>query len=285
MVIARAVSMGQVIAGAVITGLAYGSQPLLYAVVSEILPRRFRAPAQSSSNISLDIGSLFTLLAGEAIMKYHKDGFRIFWYLTGGSLRLSAIICALLYNPPLRPLQKSLTQKQKLRQLDWVGYALLTIGIVLFSMGLVWSDNPYSWRNAHILAPFVIGTVLLIGLGVHQTFFKRDGMFHHGLFKKDRNFAISLICIFIEGMGFFAANAFFPLEISVLFETDPIRVGLRYSITFFSAVAMSAAIAVYCVKTHRIRWVTVLAFLFLVDFYSKLSKPLVNTRQAHSDNY
>jgi hypothetical protein len=193
----------------------------------------------------LGIGSLFTLLAGEAIMKYHKYGFRIFWYITGGSLRLSAMICALLYNPPLRLLQRSLTQKQKLRQLDWVGYALLTVGIVLFSMGLVWSDNPYSWRNADILAPFVIETVILIGLGVHQTFFKRDGMFHHGLFKKDRNFTVSLICVFIEGMGYFAANAFFPLEISVLFQIDHIRVDLRYSITFFSAIAMSAAIEVY----------------------------------------
>lgn len=245
--------MGQVIAGSVITCLAYGSQPLLYAVVSEILPRRFRAPAQSSINIALGTGSLFTLLVGETIMKYHTDGFRLFWYITGGCLGLSAILCALLYYPLPRPLQKSLTQRQKLAQLDWVGYALLTFGIVLFSMGLVWSDNPYSWPNAHILAPFLVGLLLLIGLAVHQTFFKKDGMFQHGLFKKDRNFAISLFCIFVEGMGFFAANAFFPLEISVIFDTDPIRLGLRYSIAFLSAISMSALIAVHCVMTHRIR--------------------------------
>ena len=217
-------------------------------------------------------------------MKYHIDGFRIFWYITGGFLGLSAIICALLYNPPVRPLQSSLTQKQKLRQLDWIGYALLTVGIVLFAMGLVWSDNPYSWKNAHILAPFVIGLLLLIGLGVHQTLFKKDGMFHHGLFKNDRNFAISLVCIFIEGMSFFAANAFFPLEMSVLFETDPIRVGLRYAIAFFSAIAMSAAIAVYCLMTKRIRWVTVLAFVFLVVFYGRCPDIFIDTHKTYSNN-
>lgn len=274
MIIARANSMGMVIAGAVITGLAYGAQPLLYAVVSEILPRRFRAPAQSSINISLGIGSIFTLLVGETLMKYHTDGFRIFWYITGGLLGLSAIVCALLYNPPLRPLQQSLTQRQKLRQLDWIGYALLTFGIVLFAMGLVWSDNPYDWKNAHILAPFLVGLLLLISLAAHQTWVRKDGMFHHSLFTRDRNFAISLFCIFVEGMGFFAANAFFPMEMGILFETDPIRVGLRYSISFFSAILMSAAIAVYCLRTRRIRWVTVLAFLLFVVFHGKVKTPI-----------
>jgi hypothetical protein len=40
-----------------------------------------------------------------------------------------------------------------------------------------------TWKDAHILATFIIGVVLLISLALHQWKFKRDGMFHHDLFK------------------------------------------------------------------------------------------------------
>src|SRR6266536_2504075 len=49
-IVSRATSMNMAIAGEVVAGLAYGSQPLLYAVASEILPRRYRALAQAGIN-------------------------------------------------------------------------------------------------------------------------------------------------------------------------------------------------------------------------------------------
>jgi MFS family permease len=47
-VIARASSMGMIIAGFSIIGIAFSVQPLLHAVASEVLPRRLRSWAQAS---------------------------------------------------------------------------------------------------------------------------------------------------------------------------------------------------------------------------------------------
>lgn len=258
--------MGMAIAGEAICGLGFGTQPLLYTVASEILPRRYRPIAQGGMNVAINMAGAFGLLVGSVIIKEHSEGFRIYWYLSAGLMGVSALVCFLLYNPSPRPLQLSLTLNEKLERLDWVGYFLLVSGIVLFGMALTWSDNPYSWGDAHILAPFVLGLAFLLGLAIHNGFYKRNGLFHHALFKKDRNFALAMLAMFVEGMSFFAANNFFALEMSLLFETDPVRVGLRFSIVFFTAILSASCVATYASAKKDIRTPTVLSFVAFLIF-------------------
>ncbi|KAH8683881.1 major facilitator superfamily domain-containing protein [Ilyonectria robusta] len=265
-IIARSTSMGMAIAGEAICGLGFGTQPLLYTVASEILPRRYRPIAQGGMNVAINMAGAFGLLVGSVIIKEHSEGFRIYWYLSAGLMGVSALVCFLLYNPSPRPLQLSLTLNEKLERLDWVGYFLLVSGIVLFGMALTWSDNPYSWGDAHILAPFVLGLAFLLGLAIHNGFYKRNGLFHHALFKKDRNFALAMLAMFVEGMSFFAANNFFALEMSLLFETDPVRVGLRFSIVFFTAILSASCVATYASAKKDIRTPTVLSFVAFLIF-------------------
>ncbi|KAH6876788.1 major facilitator superfamily domain-containing protein [Thelonectria olida] len=134
LMISRATSMGMAIAGSVFCGFAYGSQALLVAVASEILPRRY----------------------------------------------------ALLRN-----------------LLDWIAYALLMSGIILFSMALTWAENPFPWKDPHVSALFTISCVLLIGLGYHQTMLKKDGMIHHGLF----SFSITFFAAIVASFGIAAYSS------------------------------------------------------------------------------
>ncbi|KAK6364118.1 hypothetical protein LTS17_012471 [Exophiala oligosperma] len=268
-VVSRCTSMAMAIGGEVISAISFGAQPLLYAVVSEILPRRFRPAAQAGVNVSVALAGIFGLLVGATLIDKYTEGFRIYYYITGAINAVSAILCALFYTPVPRPLQKTLTSAQKFGRLDWIGYALLSSGLVLFSIALTWSDNPYSWENAHIIAPFVVGVFLLVCLGIYQIKLKKDGMFHHSLFQQDRNFAIAVVGILVEGMCFFAVNDFFPLELSVLFQTDAFGVGLRFSITFFTQIVACFGIAIYSSMTKTIRLPTTLAFCSIVIFFSK----------------
>lgn len=113
MVTSRATTMNMAIAGQVIAGLSFGSQPLLYAVASEILPRRWRPEAQAGLNVTVGVGGIFTLLVGFKLTADIPEGFRKFYYITAGIQAIAAIICALLYNPPLRSLQASLSLNEK----------------------------------------------------------------------------------------------------------------------------------------------------------------------------
>lgn len=271
LILARANSMNQAIGGQVISSVLYIGQPILIAVASEILPRKFRPIAQGGLNLAGAAGAIVGLLAGSAFTTNNLYGWRNYWYIVTALLGASAIIIGVLYNPPPRPLQKSLTLKEKLGRLDWVAYILLAIGLTLFTIGLSWGDNPYSWSNAHVLAPLVVGACFIIVLIVHQTFLKKDGLIHHELFKNDRNFAVALGCFFADGMIFFAANNYFAFEVSVLYETSPMLVGLHFCVAFFAAVVASCSVVLITMFTKSIREPIVVSFVLFMIFYGKLS--------------
>lgn len=84
-----------------------------------------------------------------------------------------------------------------------------------------------SWKDPHVLAPLLVGATISAAFVTYEWKFKADGMVHHGLFSQDRNFAIALGCIFCEGLVYFAANAFMPLQLEVLYETSKIRIALQ----------------------------------------------------------
>lgn len=263
--------MGQAIAGQVVAGLAFGTQPLIFAVASEILPRKWRPVAQGFMNVAGGLGGIFTLTVGSLLVQDSVFGWRNFFYIVCGALGLSAIVTAVLYNPPPRELQTVLSQSQKLARLDWIAYILLAIGLTLLSMGLTWSDNPYPWIDPHTSATFAVGLVLLLALVVHQIFIKKDGLFNHELFKRDRNFAIGCFCIFMEGMVFWAANNYFPFEISVLYGSSTLGTGVRYSMFFIVALVFSLVSAYYCSLTRTIREPIVLAFVCFLLFSGKFA--------------
>jgi MFS family permease len=230
-IIARANGMPMVIGGSIIAGLSTGAQPLLHAVASEVIPRRYRTFAQAILNGSSALGGFVALLAGGALTKNDASGFRNYFYFTTGAYVLATVLCALLYVPPPKKSQLEFTTREKLGKLDWVGYFLLTLGLVLFCVGLSWSQNPYPWSDPHVSATFVIGVAALVGLVFYEWKIKKDGMLHHSLFTTgNQNFPISLLCIFIEGLAFFAGNNYFAFEASVLYETNSVRTGLRYGV-------------------------------------------------------
>lgn len=215
LVTARATSMDMAIAGCCLIGTAFGMQPLLHAVVSEVLPRAWRGWAQSIVMLSNALGLFAGLIVGGALTRQgDPNGFRVFFYIGMALFLMAGVVCTVAYRPPPRELQR-LPLGEKLARLDWVGYGLLASGLVLFCLGLSFL-NPYTWSDPQVSAPFVIGLVFSIALGIYEYRFKKDGMFHHGLFERDRNFAISLICLFSEGIGFFAANQYFAFQVCLL---------------------------------------------------------------------
>jgi hypothetical protein len=259
--------MDQVIAGQVIGSVAYIAQPIFTAVASEILPRRSRPMAQAGLNAGGGLGGITGLLAGSVITTDSLFGWRKYWYIVTALSGASAIILTILYWPPPRPLQKSLTFKEKIARLDWVAYALLAISLTLFVMGLSWGDNPFSWSNPHVLATLIVGGVFFLIFVGHQTFIKKDGLIHHDLFKKDRNFALALGCFFADGVVFFAANNYFGFEVAVLYETDTLQANLHFAITFCTGFFAAFLVYVLSKFTKNIREPIVISFLFLTAFF------------------
>jgi len=272
-IVARADSMNMAIAGFAVNSISYGAQPLLHAVASEVLPRRYRSIGQAADLISNAFGGVAALLIGAAFSRkanVPSEGFRNFWYLGTGLYVLAAVLCFLMYNPPATERETSFTFKEKLGKLDWGGYFLFSAGVVLFCVGLSYSQNPFPWSNAHVSATFGVGLFLILLLAVYETWIKKDGMFHHGLFQS-RNFPIALICLFCEGLAFFGANNYFAFQVGMLYETDSLIVSTRYSITMIVSIFSAAGAGWYCAKTKETRWITVVSMLVFVLFFALMA--------------
>ncbi|KIW99295.1 uncharacterized protein Z519_00958 [Cladophialophora bantiana CBS 173.52] len=283
-IVSRASSMGMAIAGFTIGGLSCVAQPLLHAVVSEVLPRKYRSWAQASVNVSVGLGAIYGLLAGGALTASNPEGFRIYFYISAGVYAASATACTLLYNPPQRETQIA-SFRAKLRQLDWVGYAMVASGVSLLCIGLSWAENPYPWKSSQVLGPFLVGVVILLGLIVYEWKFKKDGLFHHRLFI-DRNFAIALVCIYVEGHCAFAANYFVPFQLSTVYPSmGSFRVGLCYAVSYFAFVVSALAAGLIIWKKRSVRYPSMTGFLGFLLFFALAATSKASTPEANFWGY
>ena len=279
-IVARATTMPMVIAGFAVIGLAFGMQPLLHVVPSEVLPRRWRAWAQAAVMISNALGLITGLLVGGALNRNGSQlGFQTYFLISMALFAAASVICLFAYRPLPRPLQTALTFREKMSRLDWIGYALLASSLVLFCVGLSWSQNPYEWTDPHTSAPFAIGVALGLGLIFYESKVKKDGMFHHDLFRGNRNYAISLFCVACEGIAFIAVNIYFAFQISVLYESDFLLVGVRFSICYIATTVASLVTGLYCATTKKVRWVTVGAFVIFTAFFACMATTNASTSQ------
>lgn len=274
--------MQMAIVGFALGGVAFGPQPLLHAVASEVLPRKYRSYAQAALNSSISIGSILSLVIGGALTQDNPAGFRTYWYICAGIFVGSTILLATLYNPAPRELQVVLTLSQKLKSLDWMGYFLFDAGLVLFCLGLSYSQNPFSWQNAHVVAPFAIGCAILLALFVYEWKIKKDGLFHHSLFEH-RNFFITLIGVWIEGFAFMAANVYFPysMEIVEAGKVTSFRVLLCYTVAFAFLLFAAFAVGAWIYYTRRVRIQAMVSFVGFLIFFILMATLHANEKESH----
>lgn len=260
-ILARSNTIGMAIAGQVIAGFAHASQPVIHAVASEIIPRRHRPIAQAAINTAAGFGGVAGLLAAGALTRTDPFGFRIYFYVAASIYGLATLAFAILYNPPPRDLEIELTLREKLDRLDVIGYVLLVVGSVLLCFGLTSSVSQFSWRSAGVLAPLVLGAFFLALFGAYEWKFRKDGLVHHQLFSRGRNFAVAQLCIFAEGMIFFASNSYYAAEVVLVYGVDSFHAGLYYSVAWFSLIMAAWVAGTYCSLTKTVRLPTMVAFL------------------------
>lgn len=263
-IISRAQNLDALLGGFSLIGLSAGPQSSAYAVASEIVPRKYRAAVQAALNLSISVGSTISILAGGALLRNgNLENYRIFWQIAVASFGLATLGLGFGYNPPKRELQKTLTHFERLKKPDRTGIALVTSGFLLFTLGLLWSKNPYPWSDVHVLAPFIIGCALIIGFIVHQWFFKRDGIAHHALFE-NREFPLSLAIIFTEAVAFFTVNLYFVYEQVVLFELSTWDASLRFVVLSIASLVFTGLAGWFTTKTKLLREPLVAGFALYI---------------------
>lgn len=252
-IVSRAQNIATVIAGFCLMAVMFGGQAATFAVVGEVLPRKYRALGHASLNVSQGVAGIAgVLFCGALVQNGGSENYRIYFYVVTGLFTLATASIAFFYRPPPRELQKSLTQREKLKSLDLVGMLTFTAGAVLFSIGLVWSNSPYPWSDGRILGTFIVGVVLLLGFCGYEWKIKKDGIAHHGLFK-DKNYIVALTIAFQEGLAVFTLNYYLTMEGIVLFGLGFFQASTRYAMVYVYAIVLSFASAWYITRFKALK--------------------------------
>ena len=147
-------------------------------------------------------------------------------------------------------------------------------------MALQWMNNPYKWPNAHILATFLVGIVLLAIFFGYEWRMKVNGLLDHRLFRH-RNFPLGLTAAFIEGLAFFTAINYFIYELRLLFDMSFLQACLHFMIVFITAMVFAVLGGTHSTWRKEMRGPIVGGYAALLIFNSLMATATPGTARAN----
>jgi hypothetical protein len=112
--------------------------------------------------------------------------------------------------------------KSKLRKLDFYGSVLTLAWAVLVLLSLSWSGSRYSWSDAAVIAPLVIG-IALVGVFIYVE--AKVVPLPMYIFR-DMTVAASMATTFANGAAFFCSLYYLPQYFQVVRGENPLESGL-----------------------------------------------------------
>ncbi|QLI65468.1 Trichothecene efflux pump TRI12 [Metarhizium brunneum] len=131
------------------------------------------------------------------------------------------------YSPPPRVNSASLSGKETVSRIDFVGGVTSITGIILLIAGILWGGYMYAWKSAHVLAPFIIGLVLILFFVYWEGWVAKYPMVPRRLGKAPRTLVLIMLIAFVSGANFFSVLMLWPTQAYNVYGHDPVAVGLR----------------------------------------------------------
>ena len=117
-------------------------------------------------------------------------------------------------------------------------------------MGMQWGGYQYEWHSAHVIAPLVLGIVLIIAFLIWEVYGAKTPMFPRGLSQAPSILVLTLVITFISGANFFSVLMFWPTQAFNVYGHDPVGVGIRGLPVGFGILA-GAFIALWALSAFR----------------------------------
>jgi len=176
-----------------------------------------------------------------------------------------------------------MSKSEIMKSFDWVGVILIAAAPTLMLIGIIWVTT-YGARSAHFLAPFLLGCVLMIVLGLHQAYIAHTPLLHPTLFGRLRTFTSTLMVALVGGMLFYSLEDFLPTYLQVVYDgNDSIKIGVD-SMPFGAGTNIGGvgAAVLLPVLGKRIgtNWMVTIGVLLQVIFIPLMSYPSITNKGA-----
>ncbi|QKX58196.1 uncharacterized protein TRUGW13939_05317 [Talaromyces rugulosus] len=234
-----ATSLGQLIAGETLIGIAAGFQCSFFWVVAEIVPMKRRFIANSG----LFLWTLPTNILGPKIAATIQNNTSVKWrgcfyYLTAMNA-LSVLLWFLFYHPPtFSLLHRNKRVKQLIMGFDFVGLFLFSAGMILLLMGLNWGGSLYPWTSGYVLGTLLSGFATLVVCVIYELRVSLEEPYLPLELFKNIKYTSCVIWCSIEAMTFYAFGLIWPKAVPILYP----NLDLASSATISSLVTMSFAL-------------------------------------------
>ncbi|MGW3494078.1 MDR family MFS transporter [Streptomyces sp. NPDC001020] len=192
-------NMGELIGFRALQGLGGGGLMVgVMAIIGDLIPPRERGKYQGMMAGVMALAMIGGPLVGGTITDHWGWRWAFYINLPLGVVALLAI-SAVLHLP----------KKRSKARIDFLGAALLTVGITSIVLVTTWGGTEYAWTSPRIMELIGVGVVTLVGFVLWQAKAAEPVMPLH-IFR-NRNFTLMSLIGFITGFVMFGATLFLPL--------------------------------------------------------------------------
>ncbi|KAF9884761.1 hypothetical protein FE257_001251 [Aspergillus nanangensis] len=241
-------TMNNFIAGMAIAGAGAGVNELTaLAATSEMAPTRQRG--KYVAILIFTIAPFAPSVLWAQLIANHS-GWRNVGAFCAAWSGFGLLVTIFFYFPPPRVNSIGMSRMEIIKRVDYVGGFLSITGLILFLAGLQWGGYQYPWTSAHVLAPLILGGVMLIGFGFWEIYGTDYPIFPSRLKQEPRTLGMTLVITFISGANFFSVLMFWPTQSFNVYGHDPVDVGVR-SIPIGFGIMFGACIVLWLLSVFR----------------------------------
>ena len=235
--------VGRTVAGIGGAGIVSGGTILMV----RLLPLRKRPKYQGLLGASFGLASIIGPLIGGAFTT--KVTWRwCFWInLPIGGLALLVLFLVLPKSPPAEKLEGSF--KQKVLKLDPLGSALLIPGLISLLFALQFGGSRYPWSDARVVAPLVLGPVLLLAFVGVEGWVIGENAITPARIIRQRSIAAGIATNMGLGAVLLVSTFYLPIWFQAIKGVPAVDAGIRLLPYFLSTVVFVIGSGVIVSKT------------------------------------
>jgi MFS family permease len=247
LICALANSMDMLIGGRVIAGIgASGIQVLVLIIISEIVPIQKRGLAQGMIGAAFGFASVIGPLVGGSFASYVSWRWCFYINLPFGAIAFAAMY---FYFKPPKPTGSVIA---KLKKIDYVGTAFLTIFLVLVLLALTFGSTDNNWKAPIVISFFVVGGLFGIFFFAWNFCFSHDPLVPWHVIKIRPVWSASFAFFFFYG-AFMCNILYTTIYFQVVKNLDPFHSGIRLLPLIIPVIILSITVGALISITRYIK--------------------------------
>ncbi|WP_447038164.1 MDR family MFS transporter [Streptomyces sp. DSM 118878] len=265
--------MGQLIGFRAIQGLGAGGLMVgVMAIIGDLVPPRERGKYMGMMTGVMAVAMIGGPLVGGTITDHLGWRWAFYINLPLGAVAL-VMVTAVLHLP----------KKKAEGRIDYLGAALLTVGISALVLVTTWGGSEYAWSSAVIMELIAIGVATLVGFVFVQKRAAEPIMPLH-IFRS-LNFSLMAVIGFITGFVMFGAMLFLPLYQQSVQGASATNSGLLLLPLLLSMMVVSVFAGRYTTATGKYKILPVAGTVLMAVGFFLLAQMDTETSRLTSGLY